>query len=671
MRIIPLLTAFSVLSLDLWSGTSISQRWSTSAPAAQPEKTNEHSAPKPPFREQTVDQQVQQVLNRLAFGPRPGDAAMVRAMGVDKYIERQLQPSKIPDDAVASFVKGFKTLGMSGEQLIAAYPPPGAALAKLARERKMENMSASNGAAMPGDNLAGMISAADSAKLRAQGRQSYLFLGEIATSKVARAVISDRQLEEVMVDFWENHFNVFAGKDRTRYFLNEYDAKTIRPNALGKFRDLLGAVAKSPAMLYYLDNWQSVADSGQPTLGNQFNGPRAQAIRRGAAARRQAAAGTPAIPAAARRRGLNENYARELMELHTLGVDGGYRQQDVVDVARALTGWTLSRGANGGEFAFRAQAHDAGAKKILGKNFPAGKGEEEGEQVLDMLASNPATAQFIATKLARRFVSDTPPADLVARAAATFTRTDGDIRETLRTIITSPEFFSNAAYRSKVKSPFELVTSTLRAMGAEPDATPRTVQLVTRLGQPIFGHQAPNGYPETSDAWMNTGSILNRINFGLAVAAGRVPGVRVTDWAPAQALVSLPREGQVDGVIRELLGGSASPETRAVLISGTNPFLDTHAADTDTLFAGAGSTSDTGMATTGVRAAAAASRQGSARGARGARQSDQRTQMAAGRDAVKPSGNVSLMQSIGTIPQLTGLAQIVGLAIGAPEFQRR
>ena len=368
MRIIPVLTAFSILSLEVWSGTSMSTQLFTSTSAGQPRKLmeKERSAPKPPLREQTVDQQVQQVLNRLAFGPRPGDAARVRAMGVDKYIETQLQPSKISDDGVASFLKGFKTLGMSGEELLAAYPPPGAALAKLARERNMANARGSRADSTQRRRPTDMISAEDSAKLRAQGRQSYLFLGEIATSKVGRAVMSDRQLEEVMVDFWENHFNVFAGKDRTRYFLNEYDAKTIRPNALGKFRDLLGAVAKSPAMLYYLDNWQSVADSGQPTLGNQFNGPRAQAIRRGVAARRQAMVGAPPVAAAGRRRGLNENYARELMELHTLGVDGGYTQQDVVDVARALTGWTLARGPNGGEFLFRGQAHDAGAKKDTG-----------------------------------------------------------------------------------------------------------------------------------------------------------------------------------------------------------------------------------------------------------------------------------------------------------------
>jgi hypothetical protein len=296
--------------------------------------------------------------------------------------------------------------------------------------------------------------------------------------------------------------------------------------------------------------------------------------------------------------------------------------------------------------------------------------------VLDLLATHPATAKFIATKLARRFVSDTPPAALVKRAADTFTRTDGDIRETLRTIVTSPEFFAASAFRSKVKSPFELVTSTLRAMNASPDATPRTVQLVTRLGQPIFGHQAPNGYPETGDAWMNTGSILNRINFGLAVAANRVPGVRLADWPATKTLASATREAQVDGVIRELLGGSVSADTRQVLISGSNPFLQARGGASDSLLA---DTDDPMMGTMATGAAAAdggkkanrQARRGARPGAGAADRPGPRQQMAAGREAVKPSAGATLTQTIGNLPNLTGFAQIVGLAIGAPEFQRR
>ena len=594
------------------------------------------SATQSATREQTADQQVHHVLNRLAFGARPGDMEAVRAMGVDAWVDRQLAPERIADVATERFMARFSVLGKTGEQLLTDYPPPAAALEQLQRR-------------------GGTVTAGDSARLRAQGRQSSAFLGELASSRVARAVMSERQLNEVMIDFWENHFNVFAGKDRTRYYLPEYDAQTIRPHALGSFRALLGAVAKSPAMLYYLDNWQSVADSGRLTLRAAPRPMNArQAARRAAAVQQRIARNPELQQLTQRRRGVNENYARELMELHTLGVDGGYSQQDVIDVARALTGWTIARGAQSGGFAFRGEVHDASAKTILGKTFAAGRGIEEGEAVLDLLASHPSTAQFIATKLARRFVSDTPPAALVARAAATFRRTNGNIRDVVRTIVTSPEFFALSSYRAKVKSPFELVTSTMRAMNAQPDATPRTSQLVSRLGQPIFGHQAPNGYPETGDAWMNTGAILNRINFGLAVASGRVPGIRLPAWPVTAQLATSSRDAQVEGVISELFGGAVSADTRHVLLTGTNPFLQQHGGANDALLLA--DDDDATMAPSARRAtrAPAAHRQ-----------------KAAGREAVKPTRTATLTQSIGSLPPLMGFAQIVGLALGAPEFQRR
>ncbi len=603
----------SVRAVSLWScaafiAASVVGERASCQGAPKRVKSDERASTPALSREQTADQQVHHVLNRLAFGARPGDVEAVRAMGVDAWMARQLQPQSIVDTTTERFMARYTTLTKTGEQLLADYPPPGAARARLAQR-------------------GGAVTAADSQKLRTQGRQSYLVVGELGSSRVARAVLTERQLDEVMVDFWENHFNVFAGKDRTRYFLPEYDQTVIRPLAMGRFRDLLGAVAKSPAMLYYLDNWQSVADSGRPTLATSRVAANPRAAARRAQAVRQRMAENPASPQrqqqlAQRRRGVNENYARELMELHTLGVDGGYTQQDVIEVARALTGWTIARGAQGGGFAFRPEVHDAGAKTILGTRFPANRGVDEGEAVLDLLARHPKTATFIATKLVRRFVSDSPPPALVARAAATFRDTDGDIREVVRTIVTSPEFFATAAYRAKVKSPFELVTSTMRAMNAQPDATPRTSQLVSRLGQPIFGHQAPNGYPETGDAWMNTGAILNRINFGLAAASGRVPGIRLKAWPITAQLSTASRGEQVHGVIKELFGGAVSSETRQVLLTGTNPFLQSHGGANDTLL----------------------------------RADDD--------DAMMPT-------STGSLPPLTGFAQIVGLALGAPEFQRR
>jgi hypothetical protein len=332
-----------------------------------------------------------------------------------------------------------------------------------------------------------------------------------------------------------------------------------------------------------------------------------------------------------RKGGLNENYGRELLELHTLGVDGGYSQQDVIDVARALTGWTIRPPATGGGFVFRPEMHDAGDKAVLGVRLERGRGIEDGEQVLDIVARHPATAKFIARKLAVRFVSDSPPEALVNRAAEVFRRTDGDIREVVRTIVTSNEFYSRSAFRSKVKSPFEVVVSAMRAMDAEADTTPRTAQVIAYLGQPIYGHQAPNGYPETGDAWMNAGAILNRINFGIAAASNLIPGARVGSLPGVDSLRNSSREAQVDAVTSMLLGGSVSPETRAVLVSGENPLL-TRAR-----------TEDADMAP----------RNGM----------DEEVTM---RPRNNPLGRRNAAPVL-----LTGIAQVIGLAIGSPEFQRR
>ncbi len=431
-----------------------------------------------------------------------------------------------------------------------------------------------------------------------------------------------------MVDFWENHFTVFGGKGPERYFIASYEREAIRPHALGNFRALLGAVAKSPAMLFYLDNWQSAVEEGRPSLecgmrGSPLSMADCEQRRRHSIRNPNSAlpAGRPRIPGS-RSRGLNENYARELLELHTLGVDGGYTQQDILNVARAFTGWTLEQPRRGGAFVFRPVMHDAGEKNVLGQRLAAGRGIEDGEQVLDILARHSSTARFIATKLARRFVSDDPPESLVQRAAATFRRTDGDIREVVRTIVTSEEFFASAAYRAKVKSPFELVVSALRAVNATPDMTPRSAQVVARLGQPLFLHQAPNGWPERGEAWINTGAILNRINFGLAMAGGALPGAHPERWPRYAELVSASRAAQVDGVIAGFLGGEASVETRKILEAGANPLLSESASTARV---------DEGMTPI------------------------------AGRRRDRLSRPVDL----------DGLKEIVGLALGAPEFQRR
>lgn len=486
-------------------------------------------------REMTEDHQVLHALNRLAFGPRPGDVAAVRAEGLDRWIERQLQPATIADTAAERIDASFGLLAGDPASLMDRSPVPAFARQQQARSGEVPT-------------------ADDSARFREMQRTQQQFVQQLLASHLAHAVASERQLEAVLTEFWLNHFTVFLQKGPTmRHYLPQYEREVIRPRVLGRFRDLLGAVAHSPAMLIYLDNALSVADSMHPTLAE---------LRARAAGR---------FPPR-RARGLNENYGRELLELHTLGVDGGYTQEDVINVARAFTGWTVEQPRQGGGFVFRPGTHDADPKVVLGHVLPAGRGQEDGEEVLDLLARHPSTARFISRKLCVRLVGDDPPAALVERAARTWARTDGDLREVVRTIVLSPEFFAQAAWRAKVKTPFELVASTARAFGAPPDTTPRAAQAVAQLGQPIFGHQAPNGWPDQARDWMNTGAILNRINFGFAVVTQRGGGP-LAAWPPTREAAPLPRAQQVDRVVAELLGGDVSRDTRTILESGDHPLV--------------------------------------------------------------------------------------------------
>ena len=436
-------------------------------------------------RELNADEQAHHALDRLAFGARPGDVQRVRELGVDRWIAEQLRPDRIDDDIVN---------GMASA-LTAAYESPADAVQGLT-------------AGVRGDTTA-----------RRQLRQRYAEAGRaVQSARLLRAVNSERQLQETLVDLWANHFSVFAGKGPVRLYLAQYENEAIRPHVLGKFRDLLGAVAHSPAMLFYLDNWQSAADSLHPTLADaQRRGPALAAAGRGRIRGRIARRG---IATGRTPRGLNENYARELLELHTLGVDGGYSQQDVIEVARAFTGWSIAAPRDGGGFVFRAALHDAGAKVVLGQRIKAGGGESDGERVLDILSMHPATARMVATTIARRFVSDEPPASLIDRGTAAYMKTGGDLREVVRAIATSPEFFSRAAYRAKVKSPLELVASSYRAAGAAPDTTPRSARTVARLGQPLYGHQTPNGWPERGSEWLSAGAVADRVNF-ISMIVGR------------------------------------------------------------------------------------------------------------------------------------------------------
>jgi len=457
-------------------------------------------------------------LNRLAYGPRPGEVDRVAAAGVMRWVDRQLSPRKIDDGPLAARERRFKILDYDAGELARVY-------VDAQRERREQKRAAATDSMTEKPEQAG--------PLEQRGRRLGAEFQELA---VIRAVLSERQLYEVMVDFWANHFNVFFAKGADRFLTPSYIEQTIRPRALGKFADLLIATAESPAMLFYLDNWESVAPGATPPQAMRLRarplfGPRPMFGRpplfdpghdpmRADSLRRQALARVP--------KGINENYARELLELHTLGVDGGYTQQDVINVARIFTGWSVRRPQQGGDFEFHDWAHDYGEKVVMGVMFPAGRGRDEGVRLLKLLANYPATMHHVSRRLCQRFVNDDPPDGCVDDAVTAWKRSDGDIREVLRAIFRSPDFWAPENVRAKIKTPLEFVVSAARAVGGDPDTTPRLAQVVARLGEPLFLHVAPDGYPEREDAWVNSGALLDRMNAAVALAAGRLPGVAVS-----------------------------------------------------------------------------------------------------------------------------------------------
>jgi uncharacterized protein (DUF1800 family) len=472
---------------------------------------------------QTDDATIAHVLNRLGYGPRPGDVEKVRQVGVINYIEQQLHPERIADGALEAKLEPFTTLRISQSALTREYFIP-------AQEAKRQQKRAETPDDTDAIQGAKPVQRMQLSPALMKARQVMVEQDE---QKLLRATYSERQLQEVLTDFWFNHFNVYAAKGADRQLLTAYERDVIRPNVLGNFGALLGAVAHSPAMLFYLDNWMSTDPNGLHLTDRDEMRQRNRTRMLGVM--RPNLAGQVEQQQKNRATGLNENYGRELMELHTLGVDGGYTQQDVIEVARAFTGWTIDRPRLGGEFKFDPRMHDPGEKHVLGHTIKAGGGESDGEQVLRILASHPSTAKFIATKLARRFVSDQPPQALVNRAAKRFLDTKGDIREVVRTIVESPEFFAPEAQRAKVKTPLEFVVSALRASSAETGSGIGLIRALQQLGMPLYLAQPPTGYAESADAWMNAGGLVNRMNFAVALADNRVPGVRV-DTAQVGAL---------------------------------------------------------------------------------------------------------------------------------------
>ena len=470
--------------------------------------------------EPSDESKILHVLNRVTYGPRPGDVDRVRAMGIQTWIDQQLSPARLDNSGLEARLRGLETLTLDSEIIQREYTGPA-----MAERRQRQQTATVTGSqelevgmnpqlSTPGSRFP----APGSRQVSEAQRKARQVVADVEQAKLLRAVYSERQLEEVLVDFWFNHFNVFAGKGATRNYITEYERDAIRPYVLGQFRDMLGATAKSPAMLFYLDNWLSSGAEGA-------EGARGAKVR-SAAVRSEAMRGAAMPPPQRRSTGLNENYARELLELHTLGVDGGYTQQDIVQVARAFTGWTLQP-RQGSGFVFAAARHDQGEKVVLGHTIKPGGGLNDGERVLDIVAAHPSTARHVATKLAVRFVSDDPPPALIDRVAARFIATRGDLREVTKAILASPEFLSAGAHRAKVKTPLEFVASALRATGAEVRNALPLARTLRDMGMPLYFCQPPTGYDETSTTWVSAGALVSRMNFAVDLSRNAVRGVRV------------------------------------------------------------------------------------------------------------------------------------------------
>jgi uncharacterized protein (DUF1800 family) len=512
-------------------------------------------------------------LNRLAFAPRPGDIARVQRMGFAAWLDQQLAPGG-PDGATAAVRERWPVAFLSPRELVLRYPPP---QPNVARRPAPEG---GDRAPARGDSMA-------PPPPRPPDARGYRELGaSVMMATLERHVASEHQLLEVMADVWTNHFNVFMGKQADRWLTADYIERAIRPSALGRFEDLLIATARHPAMLVYLDNAMSVAPGATPARAR-----RGAAIRIGAGRSRgfppammppRTGQGTPPAQSAPQMpTGINENYARELLELHTLGVDGGYTQADVQQVARILTGWSVARpqergGAEPLAFEFRDWAHDRGAKTVLGERFPAGHGMDEGLRLLRMLAAHPATARHVSYKLCERLVADEPPDGCVDRAVAAWRHSGGEIAVVIRAIVASPEFWAPQYRAAKTKSPLEFFVAALRATGARPDGTPRAVLALQQLGQPLFMQPVPTGYPEASAEWINSGALLARMNVAVAIAAGRLPGVTLALDSLVPATTDIATlVARVNAVV---LGGSASANTLRVLAAQLADVRDPHAA---------------------------------------------------------------------------------------------
>ena len=575
--------------------------------AILPAATWKPEAPTPFRAALSKDQRLTHAVERLSFGSRPGGLDSIRHYGLDRWIDDQLHPERIAENPVLEDkLKPLASLQMDNVTLIKNYPPPQSikamyegsmplpsdALLRASVELQIDRYrvrksddgkqtpvakpdaaavrEALKGVLEPGqidalrngtlDEKRALLASLEPEKIdqllialpaplrsrmmpaaSAEVRRKIMLLTtpqqvvsfDLNEAKLMRAIYSNRQLAELMDDFWYNHFNVYRDKGADRALVTAYERDAIRPNIFGNFRGLLEATAHSPAMLFYLDNWESVAAD----VANQ---------------------------GAKRKRGLNENYARELLELHTLGVDGGYSQQDIIEVARCFTGWTIRNPRQGGDFFFNDRVHDKGAKTVLGVVIPAGGGMDDGEKVLDIIAKHPSTARFISHKLAMRFVADEPPQALLERMTKTFQATNGDIREVMKSMINSPEFYSQGAFRAKIKTPFEMTVSAVRAMDASVDSATAIAQRLNELGEPLYRKVEPTGYPSRNADWMNSSALLGRMNFALALTQGKLNGITVPAGNLRQPL-NTPLSATTKDTIAKALEGQPQAQQSALI----------------------------------------------------------------------------------------------------------
>lgn len=592
------------------------------------------------------------LLSRFTYGARPEDIDGVIKIGLEKWFLQELDGKK-EDERLNKSLMDYDDIGLTNTEVENKYPRPGEALRMAVKEGVIDKDSVNKG-----DGVVYKQELKAYMDSKGYKPQQELFR-QFFNQKILRAAYTNNQLHELLTDFWFNHFNVSLTKNQSASFIPAYERDVIRPNVTGKFETLLLATAKSPAMLMYLDNFSS---SGTPVINNEGMGMKKE--------------GNKKLQQKKKQGGLNENYAREVMELHTLGVDGGYTQNDVTQAARVLTGWTIApMGENGygsgakkmlekldedalkkrgfvhdGDFLFIPAKHDNGEKTILGRHFPANRGYEEGVTLLTMLAQHPSTAKFISKKIATRFVNDNPSSVLVDKMAKTFTKTNGDIKQVMITMASAPEFWSKEALREKTKSPFELAISAVRSLNAEITQPYQLYNWINKMGQRMYYYQAPTGFPDKGQYWINTGSLLNRMNFGLALATQRIPGVKINlaalndnhepESADAALLIYcelIMPERDVQETVRRLKPMLNDPnlidkvETAAVKVTSAQP-MD--------------SMSNAGMQTM-----------------------DQQNKVEA-KPAKKGFGKKT-NKIVTTTGNNTMLAQVVGVIIGSPEFQRK